>query len=101
MSFSHRVKEEIANSLPEYSCCRHAMAYGMVLFAREFSPQGVSIMTDHDCVAALYSQMIEEECGVTARTKVSDAGKYSVCVDEEERQRGRLKAYIVFDDHGF
>ena len=87
MSFSHNVKEEIARNLPETDCCRHAMAYGMLLFAREFSSRGVSIMTDHDCVAALYSQMIEEECGVTARTKVSDAGKYSVCVDEEERQR--------------
>ena len=46
MSFSRSVKEEIARSLPAAACCRHAMAYGMLLFAREFSSRGISIMTD-------------------------------------------------------
>ncbi len=86
MSFSHSVKEEIARNLPASECCRHAMAYGMLLFAREFSSRGVSIMTDHDCVAALYREMIESECGVKADLKVSDAGKYTVCVRGADRQ---------------
>ena len=80
MSFSHSVKEEIARSLPAESCCRHAMAYGMLLFAREFSSRGISIMTDHACVARLYAQLIEESCGAKAQTKVSEAGKYTVSV---------------------
>lgn len=87
MSFSHSVKEEIAGSLPEASCCRHAMAYGMLLFAREFSARGISIMTDHGCVARLYAQMIEEICGVRTQTKVSEAGKYTVTVDKPDIER--------------
>ena len=87
MSFSHSVKEEIARNLPVSDCCRHAMAYGMLLFAREFSSRGVSIMTDHDCVASLYQTMIEKECSVSADIKISNAGKYTVSVHEADRQR--------------
>ncbi len=94
MSFSHSVKEEIAASLPQAVCCRHAMAYGMLLFAREFSSRGISIMTDHDCVARLYAQMIEECSGARAVTKVSEAGKYTVTVPEEDVSRV-LSAFSV------
>ena len=84
MSFSHTVKEEIAANLPQSPCCLHAMAYGMLLFAREFSAQGVSIMTDHDCVAQMYETLLFDETGVRAQKKVSDAGKYTVSVPEED-----------------
>lgn len=87
MSFSHSVKEEIARSLPEAACCRHAMTYGMLLFSRAFSARGISIMTDHDCVARLYAQMIGECCGVEAQTKLSQAGKYTVSVAQEDVPR--------------
>lgn len=80
MSFSHSVKEEIAQNLPQSPCCLHAMAYGMLLFAREFSSQGVSIMTDHDCVAHMYQSLLLKETNVEAQIKVSDAGKYTVSV---------------------
>ena len=94
MSFSRSVKEEIARSLPEAACCRHAMAYGMLLFAREFSSRGISIMTDHACVAKLYAQLIEECCGVVPETKVSDAGKYTVSVAQADIGRV-LSAFSV------
>ena len=80
MSFSHSVKEEIAANLPQSPCCLHAMAYGMLLFSREFSPQGISIMTDHDCVAKTYETLLDQQAHVQAQTKVSDAGKYTVSV---------------------
>ena len=80
MSFSHSVKEEIAANLPQSPCCLHAMAYGMLLFSREFSPQGISIMTDHDCVAKTYETLLDQQAHVQAQTKISDAGKYTVSV---------------------
>lgn len=80
MSFSHSVKEEIAANLPQSPCCLHAMAYGMLLFSREFSPQGISIMTDHDCVAKTYEALLDQQAHVQAQTKISDAGKYTVSV---------------------
>ena len=84
MSFSHSVKEEIAANLPQSPCCLHAMAYGMLLFAREFSSQGVSIMTDHDCVAKMYEKLLLDETRVQSQTKISDAGKYTVSVPREQ-----------------
>ena len=84
MSFSHSVKEEIAQNLPQSPCCLHAMAYGMLLFAREFSTQGVSIMTDHACVAKMYETLLETETKVQPQTKVSDAGKYTVSVAQKQ-----------------
>ena len=80
MSFSHSVKEEIAANLPQSPCCLHAMAYGMLLFSREFSPQGISIMTDHDCVAKTYEALLDQQAHVQAQTKISDARKYTVSV---------------------
>ena len=87
MSFSHRTKEEIAAHIPECACCVHAMTYGMLLFSREFSARGVSIMTDHDCVAVLYAELLRRTCGVEAEIKVSDAGKHTVSVARQDIPR--------------
>ena len=80
MSFSLSVKEELAKIEYMPSCCRHAMAYGMLLFGREFSKSGISIMTEHEIVAQKYASLLESETGVTADISVSKAGKYPVSV---------------------
>ncbi len=56
------------------------MAYGMLLFGREFSKSGISIMTEHEIVAQKYASLLESETGVTADISVSKAGKYTVSV---------------------
>ena len=84
MSFSQSVKEEIAKSPNAGDCCVHAMAYGMLLFAREFGSSGISIMTDHQCVAEKYAELIRITTGVEAVTKVSKAGKYTVSIKKED-----------------
>lgn len=64
MSFSSSVKKELCaiEFLP--SCCLHAQAYGLVLFAH-FSAFDISITTENEDTAALYAQALAEECGVT------------------------------------
>ena len=94
MSFAAKVKEEIASSLPQAPCCRHAMAYGLLLFAREFNASGISIMTDHACVASQYAAAIESECGGQPVTHTSKAGKYTVRVEEQDVQKV-LSAFSV------
>ena len=76
MSFSASVKKELSDieNMPE--CCLHAMAYGLLLFGRAFNSRSVSIMTEHECVANKYSEMIYKTCGVVAPVHVSDAEKF-------------------------
>ena len=54
MSFSSEIKSELIkiDDLPE--CCKHAMAYGMLVFGRSFNEQEISIMTDNPAVADKY-----------------------------------------------
>ena len=82
MSFSSRVKEEIASSLPTAPCCMHAMTYGMLLFAREFDRSAISIMTEHRCVAETYRTLLEQAVHVTPAVQQSDAGNYTVSVED-------------------
>lgn len=84
MSFSSSVKEEIANALPENACCLHAMAYGMLLFAREFDRDGISIMSEHPFVAETYRTLIEQTTGVTPLVRCSKAGNYTVYVQKKD-----------------
>ena len=84
MSFALEVKEEIIAHEPEADCCRHAMTYGMLLFGRQFSSSGVSLMTEHAPVAEQYFQCIQKLCGVTPTKKISPAGKHTVSVEEKD-----------------
>ncbi len=84
MSFAAQVKEEIIQAAPAADCCRHAMAYGLLLFARQFNAGGVSLMTEHAPVAEQYYDSIVKLCGVTPQKKVSPAGKFTVSVKRSD-----------------
>ncbi len=64
MSFSADVKKELADELPDKDCCRAAQAYGMLLFGHAFGGQDISLQTEQDCVAALYSYLVTKVCAV-------------------------------------
>ena len=46
MSFSANVKNEILCFDIENECCRHAFAYGMMLFSRAFSYYDIFLLTE-------------------------------------------------------
>ena len=96
MSFSKNVKEEIASSLPAASCCLHAMAYGMLLFARQFDSDGISIMTEHESVAKTYQTLIEQTAHACTVIHRSDAGNYTVSVKASDVP-SVLSAFSVSD----
>lgn len=58
MSFSSDVKNELA-SIPIVSdCCRHAQAYGLLLFGRSFSSGSMSIAVENRTVSDLYAESV-------------------------------------------
>ncbi len=84
MSFSANVKNEILYSEIENECCRHAFAYGMMLFSRAFSYYEISLLTEHEGVANRYAELMQVVCGVKPKLTKSDAGKFKVEVTKSE-----------------
>ncbi len=63
MSFSGEVKQEIVAHRLQRSCCRHAAAYGIACFARNFDEKGLLLYTEQLCIAK-YAQWVFGQIGV-------------------------------------
>lgn len=100
MSFSAGVKDELSKIENVPPCCRHALAYGMLLFGRSFNSRAVSIMTDHECVVSKYAQVLKETTGVEAEIHHSEAGKFSVNIEDEAQISTVLSAFSVENSLG-
>lgn len=93
MSFSADVKNELIKIEDMPSCCRHAMAYGMLLFGRSFNDGDISIMTDNASVAEKYIELTESVTGVRANKSVSDAGKTTVSFPSQSDRKSVLSFF--------
>ncbi len=93
MSFSSEIKGELIRITDLPDCCRHAMAYGMLLFGRSFNEREISIMTDNPSVAAKYTELIFDICGIKANMSVSEAGKTTVSVDSSSDRKAVLDCF--------
>lgn len=100
MSFSAGVKNELSKIENVPPCCRHALAYGMLLFGRSFNSRAVSIMTDHECVVSKYAQVLKETTGVEAEIHHSEAGKFSINIEDEAQISTVLSAFSVENSLG-
>ncbi len=88
MSFSTDIKEEICELQPASACCKKAEALGMLIFGRSFSLTEMSFMTELNCVATHYCNLIYDLTGVTPVISYSKAGNHKVRIDKkEERQK--------------
>ncbi|MBQ7542848.1 MAG: DNA-binding protein WhiA [Clostridia bacterium] len=93
MSFSTEVKNELVN-LPILSeCCRHALAYGLLLFGRSFSNASVSFAAENRTVLGLYASCISEITG-TKPEYTDRSGKMAiVSVKSVMERREILEAF--------
>ncbi len=90
MSFCSDVKDEICAIENEKPCCDKSEAYGLVLFARDFSSSKISFVTENPASAEKYASLIERVCGVTLKINHSSSGKLSVNAEtSQERQQIR------------
>ena len=93
MSFSANVKNEILSAELENDCCRHAFAYGMMLFSRAFSSYDMSILTENSGIAEKYLELTKIVCGVTPKLIKTEAGKFKVEIASKDE---RLKVLETF-----
>lgn len=77
MSFSSDVKMELLGLTMMSDCCRHAQAYGMLLFGRSFSVSSVSLAAENTAVSDAYAQCLHDVCGVTP-VCTNTTGKMSI-----------------------
>lgn len=93
MSFSCEIKDELIKIENMPSCCKHSMAYGMLLFSRSFNFNDISIMTDNSAVADKYVELCAEVTGVKPHKSVSQAGKITVSITSAEDRRKVLSFF--------
>ena len=88
MSFSTDIKEELCELQTASACCKKAEALGMLIFGRAFSLSEMTFMTELNCVALHYCNLIEELTGVKPVISYSKAGNHKVRIDtKEDRQK--------------
>ncbi|MBR6551861.1 MAG: DNA-binding protein WhiA [Clostridia bacterium] len=88
MSFSTDIKEELCELQIASACCKKAEALGMLIFSRTFSLSEMTFMTELNCVALHYCNLIKELTGVTPIISYSKAGNHKVRIDtKEDRQK--------------
>ena len=75
MSFSTQVKNELIKNEPEKNCCRKSLLYGMALFSKEFSFEGVSFQSENEASARLFKRLLAQLCNVRSSIKASPSGK--------------------------
>ncbi len=93
MSFSTDIKEEICELQPVSACCKKAEALGMLIFGRSFSLSEISFMTELNCVAMHYCNLIYELTGIMPVIAYSKAGNHKVRIDTKEERKKILEFF--------
>ncbi|MDD6808149.1 MAG: DNA-binding protein WhiA [Oscillospiraceae bacterium] len=100
MSFASDVKNELISvSRESYKsgnmrdCCLHAEMYGLFLFCRNFSQSEISIKTENQNIAKLFSEFVKRITGNNALIEKSDAGKYKASVKTAQDRKKILSEF--------
>lgn len=94
MSFSMQVKNELVKTECRYTCCKKALLYGMSIFGKSFSVHNVSLQTENENVANLYSKLLKEIFNIKSVVKTSPKGRnFTALVSDENDCIKLLKSY--------
>lgn len=94
MSFSKKVKDELVKTEYELFCCKKSLLYGMCIFGKSFSESNISLQTENENVAALYSELLIQLYNIKNEIKKSPGGRNcTVSVCEKQDCVKLLKAF--------
>lgn len=83
MSFSSDVKNELC-AVPTSACCEAQQARALLLFGRECSRLGLSLLTENGTVAKKYAEAVAHFSGHTPAVLRSDSGNYKISMEEPD-----------------
>ena len=104
MSFAYDLKAELCEKQASGRRQQQALLHGLVLFAKSFSIGSIALSTEHEQVAGLYDQLLEELAGVSPTltlqggTRGKGAPVYLLTVDEPDQ---RMRVLKLFGRSGF
>lgn len=84
MSFASQVKTELLQHENE-SCCETSMYRALMLFGREFSPAGISFLTENREIADAYAAAVHLFSGETPAVNVSESGNCKITVEDKSQ----------------
>lgn len=100
MSFASEVKNELIKVSREgyktghmRECCLHAEMYGLFLFCRSFNQSEISIKTENENIAKLFSNFVKSITGTPANIEKSSAGKYKASVKSLQDRKKILSKF--------
>lgn len=94
MSFSSQVKNELVKTEYTNTCCKRSLLYGMCIFGKSFSENSVSLQTENENTALLYSSLLKELFNIDAETVRSPKGRnFTVSVSKKADAQKILKSY--------
>ncbi len=99
MTFSEKVKNELASIENKKECCWKAQAYGMLLFGKNCSEEAISLHTVNKKIADLYADLLVSLTGCIA--SVTEVGQetneekalYIVEIDDPDDRREVLRFF--------
>lgn len=95
MSFSQSVKDELVKTEYESFCCKKSLLYGMSLFGKTFDYNSISLQTENENIARLYSDLLLSLYNIKNEIKQSIGGRnYTVSVCDKQ---DCVKLLKVFD----
>lgn len=89
MSFSSDVKKELLSIQIVSDCCKHAEAYGLLLFGRSFSVSSLSFAAENRQVSERYAQCIRDILGEEPEFTAQE-GKMSIVQVPMSAQRKKV-----------
>lgn len=99
MSFASEVKNEII-SFEREACCQSAMNYALLLFARSFSKDSISLLTENESVANAFADASFSLCNEKIPLNLSEAGKYKVSIENSDTIT-RILTALGYDEKSF
>lgn len=102
MSFAYDLKTELCEKQTAGLRQQQALLHGLLLFAKSFSIGSIALSTEHEQVAGLYDQLLEELTGVsptlTLQGRTVGTPVFLLTVDEPDQ---RMKVLKLFGRSGF
>lgn len=94
MSFSQSVKDELVKTEYESFCCKKSLLYGMCLFGKTFDDDSVSLQTENENIARLYSDLLLSLYNIKNEIKQSVGGRnYTVSICDKQDCSKLMKVF--------
>lgn len=94
MSFSKSVKDELVQTEYKAFCCEKSLLYGMCIFGKSFDESSISLQTENENIALLYSDLLHRLYNIKSEIKRSPQGRnFTVSVSEKQDCAKLLKIF--------